>query len=73
MKPTEHRDPGKVSLILSAGKYSIEFQKCENGIDYEGAILLREEEKGWVPVADFPVKLLQEHVQMGIQFEFTLK
>jgi hypothetical protein len=73
MKPNENRNTRVVSLVLSEGKYRIEFQKCENGIDYEGAIVLREEEGGWVPVADFPVKLVQEHPQMGVQFDFTLK
>ena len=67
----EYANLTKAPITLTAGKYHIEFQKCENGLKYDSAILLREE--GIAPVADFPVNLVQEHAKMGMQFEFTLK
>ena len=54
------------------GTYILQLTKNEAG-EFSNAIFLQKDKDGLTPAFDFPVKLLQENENMGLEFEFEAK
>ena len=51
------------------GTYRILIDKDETG-EFSSIILLKKDSSGVSPVLDFPVKLIQQNSEMGMELEF---